>query len=116
MCAGGQGTTRLPPLLGHDPIVCVPLVGFGLSHRENLSLFLPIGPISCIFETTKQIMISHQYIKNPHLFETWQCNVRAFSAVLRTPVLCSPIYGIFSLRSEEDSYFLFIFYLVGRLL
>ena len=43
MCAEGQGTTHLPPLLGHDPMLCVPRVGFGLSHvMENFSLLLPI--------------------------------------------------------------------------
>ena len=38
----------------------------------------------------------------------------SLSAVLHTPVLSSPIYGIFSLRSGEDSYALFIFVLIGR--
>ena len=34
-------------------------------------------------------------------------------AALRTPVLSSPIYGIFSLRSGEDSYMLFTPALIG---
>ena len=37
------------------------------------------------------------------------------SAAPRTPVLSSPIYGIFSLRSGEDSYTLFKTALIGRL-
>ena len=76
MCAEGQGTTHLPPLLGHDPMVCVPRVGFGLSHWEMLTIFLSIGPILFIYETTKQIMISHEYIEIHRLFETWHFNIR----------------------------------------
>ena len=38
-----------------------------------------------------------------------------FSAELRTPLLSSPSYGIFSLRSGEDSYALFTSALIGQL-